>query len=102
MNSELAVYRAVSYCERAVAMSYAVPYALHQAADMYQVPAGELAELLLAKHVECARARAERDAMAAHDAAVENTGALELRRKPDLAELARQLRAEHGRRRAAD
>jgi DNA-directed RNA polymerase sigma subunit (sigma70/sigma32) len=71
MSADLKVFRALCYTERAIAMSYAVPYALHQAAQLYAVPAGALAELLLAKHVECARARAERDAMAAHDAQVE-------------------------------
>lgn len=67
MSADLKVFRALCYTERAIAMSYAVPYALHQAAQLYAVPAGALAELLLAKCIECQRARAERDAQATHD-----------------------------------
>jgi len=71
VSADLQLYRAVAWIERAVGIGYAPTYSLHQAADVYQIPAGQLAELLLVKCIECQRARAEREAMQAADAAID-------------------------------
>lgn len=71
---ELTLYQAVRYFERAVGMSYAPAYALHQASALYQVPAGALAEIILLKLIECARARQDRDMLAAADQEAETGG----------------------------
>jgi len=69
--SDLHLYRAVCYCERALGMDYAPRYALRSTAELYQVQPGQLAELLLAKVIECTKARAERASMLAHDGEID-------------------------------
>ena len=71
MSADVHLYRAIAYVERALSIGYAPTYSLHQAADVYQIPPGQLAELLLVKRIECDRARIERDALLAHDAEID-------------------------------
>jgi hypothetical protein len=58
MSPELRTLLALGACERLTSAGQSVPYVIASTAHTYGVPAGDLAMLMLAKNVACARARA--------------------------------------------
>lgn len=72
MNRVARMLQAITQAEQMLPSTPA-EHMLHSVSHLFQVPRGELAELLLAKLTGCARARALLAEVARHDAQVEAT-----------------------------